>query len=79
MEDNALHVVGQNVLGDAHVRKAVDHPDEQVLLLGVGKELHIHLAAVMADHGEACYSRFVAIRIDNMCESPVHLVRFSRK
>jgi len=78
VEDNALHVVGQNVLGDAHAGEAVDHADEEVLLLGIGKELHIPLPAVVANHSETGSSVLAAVVVHHIGEAPVHLEGFSR-
>ena len=77
VEDNAFHVVGQNVLGDAHAGEAVDHADEEVLLLGIGKELHIPLPAMVTDHGEAGSSVLAAVVVHHIGEAPVHLEGFS--
>ena len=76
-ESHALHVVRQNIFGNAHVLKSVDHTDEQILLLGVGEELDIPYAAVVADHGEACAHKHIAQIVLHLHEAPVHLERFS--
>ena len=71
--DDTLHVVGQDILWDTHHVECMEHADEQVLLLGIGKEFNKHLSAVMADHCKACDSVFVAVRVYDPCEAPVHL------
>ena len=48
-----LHVVGEDILRNLHVLEGVNHSNEQVLLLGVGKEFHVLLSAMVANHGEA--------------------------
>ena len=77
--DDTFHVVCQHILRYSHICECTEHAYEQVLLLGIGKELNIHLAAVMTDHCEACHCRFLTIRIDHMGESPIHLVLLGRK
>ena len=76
--DDTLHVVGENILRDAHHVECMDHAYEQVLLLGVGKEFNVHLPAVMTDHCETGYLELVPVRINDPCEAPVHLESFSR-
>ena len=78
VEDHSFHIVSENVPGDAHAGKAVDHADEQVLLLGIGEELHIPLATVVADHGEAGSSVLAAVVVHHIGEAPVHLKGLSR-
>ena len=78
VENDTFHVVGQNVLGDAHVGEAVDHADEEVLLLCIGEELHIPLPTMMTDHGEAGSSILAAVVVHHIGEAPVHLEGFSR-
>ena len=51
--NNALHVVCQNSSRNAESLECMDHSDEQVLLLGVRKELDVAGSAVMAHHREA--------------------------
>ena len=62
-----------HIPGYSHIGKAVDHTDEQVLLLGIGEELHIPLATVVADHGEAGDLIFAAVIVNHPGEAPVHL------
>ena len=78
LDDDTFHVVCQNILGDPHVTKGVYHTNEQILLLGVGKELHISLTAVVTNHGKASGSIFRPVIVQNLSETPVHLVSFSR-
>ena len=40
-DDRTLHIVGENIPGNTHVLKGMDHANEQILLLGIGEELHI--------------------------------------
>ena len=77
VEDYTFHVVSQNVSRDPHVGKAVDHADEQVLLLGIGKEFYIPLTAVVADRGKAGHLIFAAIIVHHLGEAPIHLEGFS--
>ena len=56
----------------------MDHANEQVLLFGVGKELHIPLTAVVADHCKAGCGVFRSVIVQDFGESPIHLVGFSR-
>ena len=74
---DALHVVCQDILGDPHEIKSMDHSDEQVLLFCVGKEFHIPLAAVMANHGKAGAPVTASIHTVRLDKSPVHLVGFA--
>ena len=61
VDNPTFHIVSENVSGDTHAGKAVDHANEQVLLLGIGEELHIPLPAVVADYGEAGDLIFAAV------------------
>ena len=51
--NNALHVVCQNISRNAKSLECMDHSDEQVLLLGIRKELDVAGSTVMAHHREA--------------------------
>lgn len=52
----------------------MNHANEQVFLLGVGKELNIPLAAVVANHCKTrCLVLLAVIRVHGH-EAPVHLV-----
>ncbi len=73
-EHHRLHVVGQDVLRHAHHRERVDHADEQALLAGVGKELHVAGAAMVAHHREARDPERRPGPVLHVDESPVHLV-----
>ena len=55
----------------------MDHPNKQVFLPGIGEELNIPLAAVVADHGKAGNAVGLTVVIQNIRESPVHLVGFT--
>jgi len=57
---DAFHVVRQDLFRDSHVLKGVDHADEQVFLLGIGKELDEHTAAVVAAESKTRDPVFVA-------------------
>lgn len=50
---HTLHIVGENIPGNAHVLEGMDHANEQVLLFGIEKELHILFTAMVADHSKA--------------------------
>lgn len=76
--DDALHVVGEHVVGDAHHHEGVDHADEQALLPGVGEELDVEGAAVVADHREAGDLVLVSQPVHDVGEAPVHLVGLAR-
>ena len=78
VEDHAFHIVSQNVFGNAHIGKTMDHSDEQIFLSGIGEELHIPLTAVMADHGEAGHLVLTAVIVHHIGEPPVHLECFAR-
>lgn len=56
VQNNALHVVRQNIFRYAHPLERMNHPDEKVFLLGVGEELHIALPTVMTHHPRSCLS-----------------------
>ena len=75
---DTLHVVCQYVFRNSHALKRVDHTDKEILLLGVGKELHIPLTAMMADHGKAGSPVGCSGILFYIDESPVHLEGFSR-
>ena len=55
----------------------MDHPNKQVFLPGVGEELNIPLAAMVTDHGKTGNAVGLSILIQNIRESPVHLVGFT--
>ena len=78
MERDTPHVVGRHVLRHAHGHERVHHADEQVLLPGVGKELHIAGTTVVADHREAGDLAPHAGLVLEVHEAPVHLVRLAR-
>ena len=52
-DHDTLHIVGENSLRDTHIDERMDHSDEEILLLGIWKELNIPLSAMMTDHCEA--------------------------
>ena len=79
VQHNAFHIVSQDDSGHPHVLKGVDHPNEQVFLLGVRKKLNVALAAVVADHSEACCTVCVSVVVQHICEAPVHLVGLTRR
>ena len=58
---NTFHIVRQDILGDTHVAKGMDHANEQILLFGIGEELNIPLTAVVADHSEAGCGIFCSV------------------
>ena len=78
LHDDGLHVVGKHVARHAHAAERVNHPDEQVLLAGVGKEFDVAFAAVMADHREAGYLVGGAPWVLHLDEPPVHLEALAR-
>ena len=77
VQDDALHVVCQDKSRNAHVLKGMDHANKEVLLSGVGKELNIPLAAVVADHGKAGHAERTSVVIQNIREAPVYLERLA--
>jgi hypothetical protein len=76
-DDYALHVICQDKSGNPHIRKGMEHADKEVFLLGIRKELHVPLSAVVADHGEAGDPVNRSLVSFYMDESPVHLVGFT--
>ena len=66
VEDDALHVICQDILGNPHIAKGMDHANKQILLLGIGKELHIPLTAVVADHSKASGGVLRPVIVQNM-------------
>ena len=79
VQHDAFHIVSQDNFGHSHVLKGMDHPNEQVFLLGIGEKLNVALAAVVADHGEACRTVCVSVVVQHICEAPVHLVGLARR
>ena len=75
---NTFHVVCQNILWNSHIAESVKHPNEQILLLGIGEELYVLLTAVVAHHGKAGGIVFTAVVVYHFGKPPVHLVSFSR-
>ena len=73
-DHNALHVICKNVSGNAHHLESMQHTNKQILLSGVGKELDVTHAAVMADHDEAGKSVSAASAGLYINKAPVHLV-----
>ena len=61
-----------------HRRERVDHADEEVLLPGVGEELDVEEAAVVADHREARDLALRPVEAQDRDEPPVHLVGLPR-
>ena len=77
-DDYAFHVVRQDVLRDAHVAETMDYTNEQVLLLGVGEELHISLPAEVAHYSKASTRIFLSgIGLD-LRKAPIHVECFGR-
>ena len=73
------HVVGQDLVRDAHAGEGVQHADEEALLPRVGEELDVEGAAVVAAHREARDpSRAARVAAVDVHEPPVHLVRLAR-
>lgn len=54
VQHDAFHIVSQDNFGHPHILKGMDHPNEQIFLLSIGEKLDVTLAAVVADHSEAC-------------------------
>ena len=52
-DDDAFHVVGQDVVGHTHQHEGMNHADKQVFLTGIGEEFDVTGATVMAYHREA--------------------------
>ena len=65
--------------GHPHILKGMDHPNEQIFLLGIGEKLDVTLAAVVADHSEACCTVCVSVVVQHICKAPVHLVGLARR
>ena len=78
VKDYAFHVVCEDKSRNAHVLECMDQTDKEILLPGIGKELHVPLPAIMADHSEASHLKLGPSWIQNLCEAPVHLKCFSR-
>ena len=55
----------------------MNHPNEEVFLLGIREELHIPFSAMVTDHGKAGGTPSVAITGFHVYEAPIHLERFS--
>ena len=55
----------------------MDHANEQILLFGIGKELHISLTAMVTNHGEAGRGIFRSVIVQNLSKASVHLVNLS--
>ena len=79
VQHDAFHIVRQDHSGHPHILKGMDHPNKQVFLLGVWEKLNIALAAVVADHSEACRTVCVSVVVQYICEAPVHLVGLARR
>ena len=77
-DDHALHIIREDKARNAHVLKGVDHTDEEVFLPRVGKELHIPLSAMMADHSKAGDPVDSPLAVHHLREAPIHLESFSR-
>ena len=77
-DHDAFHVVRKHIARDPHVAESVDHPDEQVFLLGIREELNVPLSAMMADHCKACSLKLPAAVVQNFGEAPIHLEGLSR-
>ena len=73
-DHHILHVICENGFGNPHAAKSVNHADERVFLLGVGKELNIPLAAVVANHCKTRRLVLLAVIHIHCHEAPVHLV-----
>ena len=78
VKHDTFHVVCQNILWNSHIAESVKHPNEQILLLGIGEELYVLLTAVVADHGKAGHAVLAAVVVNNFGEPPIRLVDFSR-
>ena len=79
VQNDTLHVVRQDIFGHAHPLERMNHPDEQVFLLGIGKELHIALSAVMTNHGETGHREFLSVAgvFLHFGKAPIHLEGFA--
>ena len=56
----------------------MNHANERILLFSIGEELNIPLTAMLADHCEASCGVCRSVIVQNLGETPVHLVGFSR-
>ena len=77
MKNNTFHVVCQNVSGDTHVAKGMDHPDKQVLLFCIREKFDVLLPAVMTDHRKTGHCVFRPIIVQDFGEAPIHLIGIS--
>ena len=57
----------------------MDHINKQILLLGIGEEFYMLLATVMTDHGKTGSNIIHSVIVQNLSETPAHLVGFSRR
>ena len=57
--------------------KSMNNPNKQVFLPCVGEKLNILLTTMVADHGKAGNTVGFPVIVQNIRESPVHLVRFT--
>lgn len=73
-----LSIMCYTLLWNPHIAESMEHPNEQIFLLGIGKELYILLTAMVAHHGKAGNIVFAAVIVHHFGEAPVHLVGFSR-
>lgn len=53
VKNNAPHAVCHHIPGKYHVLKCVESPNEQALLLVIGKECNVLLSAVVENYGKA--------------------------
>ena len=74
---DTFHVICHNPFRDGHGAKAMKHPDEQILLLGIREEFYKDFATVMADHGKAGNLLNLSTLHLGFHKAPVHLVRFA--
>ena len=79
VQDDALHVVREHVCWNAEAFEAVNHPDEEVLLLGIREELDVAGTAMVAGHDKARTLEGAAGACHHIREAPVHLERIPRR
>lgn len=60
------------------IGKAVDLPNEHILFLDIGEELHIPLTAVKENYGEAGHLVLAAVIVQDLGKTLVHLLSLSR-
>ena len=78
-DHDAPHVVREDLVRDPEMEERVDHPDKQVFLLRIRKELHVPFPAGMTDHDKTGDLIRITIGRFHGHKAPVHLVAFARR